>query len=144
MKTYFARPHDIQRDWHLIDAKDYTIGRLATKIATFLKGKHKAIYTPNMDMGDAVVVINAAEVQSTGKKENTKIYHHHTGHPGGIKSIPLAKLREKHPERIIERAVKGMLPKGPLGRKMYKKLHIYAGAAHPHQAQEPKEYKQAD
>lgn len=140
MKTYFARPDDIKRDWYVIDAKGLPIGRLATRVATLLKGKHKPLYTPNMDVGDAVVVINAKQVHATGKKEKTKVYHHHTGYPGGIKSITLEKLREKHPERIIESAVKRMLPKGPLGRQMYKKLHVYAGTEHPHAAQQPKEY----
>lgn len=140
MKTYFARPNDIKRDWLIIDAKGLPIGRLATRVATLLKGKHKPLYTPNMDVGDAVVIINAAEVHATGKKEKTKIYHHHTGYPGGIKSITLEKLRAKFPERILEYAIKRMLPRGPLGRKMYKKLHVYAGAEHPHQAQEPKAY----
>lgn len=140
MKTYFARPKDIKRDWFVIDAKGLPIGRLATRVATLLRGKHKPLYTPHIDMGDAVVIINAAEVHATGKKEQTKFYHHHTGYPGGIKSITLEKLRAKYPERIIEYAVKRMLPKGPLGRQMFKKLHVYAGAEHPHQAQEPKAY----
>lgn len=140
MKTYFARPKDIKRDWLVIDAKGLPIGRLATRIATLLKGKHKALYTPNMDVGDSVIVINASEVHATGKKEKTKFYYRHTGYPGGIKSISLEKLRATYPERIIENAVKRMLPRGPLGRKMFKKLYVYPGTEHPHQAQEPKAY----
>lgn len=140
MKTYTAKPDDIKRDWFVIDASTLTIGRLASRVASVLRGKHKTTFTPSVDTGDAVVVINAKSVQSTGKKEKTKIYHRHTGYVGGIKSTSLEKLRESHPERIIELAVKRMLPKGPLGRKMFKKLWVYAGAEHPHQAQQPKEF----
>ena len=139
MKTFTAKPADIKRDWLLVDASTMTIGRLAARIATILRGKHKAIFTPHVDTGDAVVVINAAQVKSTGKKEKTKIYHHHTGFPDGIKSVTLEKLRARYPERIIELAVKRMLPRGPLGRQMFKKLWVYAGDQHPHQAQQPKE-----
>lgn len=140
MKTYTARPGDIQRDWLIVDANDIPIGRLASRIASILRGKHKTTYTPHMDMGDAVVVINAEKVKATGKKEKTKIYYRHTGYPGGIKSTTLEKLRATHPERIIQQAVKNMLPKGPLGRKMFKKLWVYAGTEHPHQAQQPKAF----
>ncbi len=139
MRTYVAKPQDIKRDWFVVDAKTMTIGRLASRVASILRGKHKTIYTPHEDTGDAVVIINAAQVQATGKKEKTKIYHHHTGYIGGIKSVTLEKMRGSHPERILELAIKRMLPKGPLGRKMFKKLWIYAGAEHPHQAQQPKE-----
>lgn len=140
MRTYTAKPQDIKRDWLLIDAKGITIGRLASQIATLLRGKHKTTYTPHMDTGDVVVIINAAEVYATGKKEKTKMYHRHTGFVGGIKTVPLEKLRATHPERILQLAVKNMLPGGPLGRKMAKKLWIYAGAEHPHQAQQPIDY----
>lgn len=139
MKTYAARPKDIKRDWFIIDAKTMTIGRLASRVASILRGKHKTLFTPHVDTGDAVIVINAAEVQATGKKDKTKIYHHHTGHPGGLKSTSLEKLRLTKPERIIQLAIKRMLPRGPLGRQMFKKLWVYAGADHPHQAQQPKD-----
>lgn len=139
MRTYVAKPQDIKRDWFIVDAKTMTIGRLASRVASILRGKHKTTFTPHEDTGDVVVIINAAQVQSTGKKEKTKIYHHHTGYIGGIKSVPLEKIREKHPERILQLAIKRMLPKGPLGRKMFKKLWVYGGTEHPHQAQQPKE-----
>jgi len=139
MKTFTPRPQDIKRDWLVIDAQHYTIGRLASQIASYLRGKHKTTFSPHVDMGDAVVVINAAQVQSTGRKEENKIYHRHTGYIGGIKSITLGKLRQKNPEKIIQLAVKNMLPKGPLGRQMFKKLWVYAGAEHPHQAQQPRD-----
>ncbi|MBI2791677.1 MAG: 50S ribosomal protein L13 [Gammaproteobacteria bacterium] len=139
MKTYVAKPQDIKRDWFVVDAKTLTIGRLASRVASILRGKHKTTFTPHEDTGDVVVIINAEQVLSTGKKEKTKVYHHHTGHIGGIKSVTLEKLRSTHPERIIQLAVKRMLPKGPLGRKMFKKLWVYKGAEHPHQAQQPKE-----
>ena len=138
MKTFSARPDNIRREWILIDASDKVLGRLATEIAHRLRGKHKAEYTPHMDTGDYIVVINADKVHVTGNKETGKLYHHHTGFPGGLKTAPLAVVREKAPERIIQAAVKGMLPKNPLGRAMYKKLKVYAGTDHPHQAQQPK------
>lgn len=138
MSTYSAKPQDIKADWTLIDAEGLTIGRLASQIAFRLEGKHKTIYSPNLDVGDNIVVVNADKVRATGKKENTKIYYRHTGYPGGIKDMTLGQLRDKHPERILEYAVKRMLPKGPLGRKMFKKLWIYAGEQHPHTAQQPK------
>ena len=124
MKTYVAKPHEIRRDWFIVDAKTMPIGRIASRVAAILRGKHKTIFTPHEDTGDAVIIINAAEVQATGKKEKTKIYHHHTGYPGGIKSVTLEKMRGKNPERILQLAIKRMLPKGPLGRKMFKKLII--------------------
>lgn len=139
MRTYSPKPQDIKRDWLVVDVKNIPIGRAASQIASYLRGKHKTTFTPYVDMGDAVIVINAAEVGATGKKENTKYYHRHTGYPGGIKSVPLGKIRQAKPERIIQLAVKNMLPKGPLGRAMFKKLWVYAGAEHPHLAQQPKE-----
>lgn len=138
MKTYTAKPSDIKQDWFVVDASGKTLGRLATEIARRLRGKHKPEYTPHMDTGDYIVVINAKEVKVTGNKTTDKIYHRHTGFPGGIKSISFDKLIEKKPERVIEKAVKGMLPKGPLGREMYRKLKVYPGAEHKHAAQQPK------
>jgi len=138
MKTFSAKPETVERDWYVIDASDKVLGRLATEIARRLRGKHKAEYTPHVDTGDYIVVVNAEKVHVTGNKEQDKIYYHHSGFPGGIKSAPLAKMRQRFPERIIENAVKGMLPKGPLGRDMYRKLKVYAGAEHKHAAQQPK------
>jgi large subunit ribosomal protein L13 len=141
MKTFSAKPAEVQREWLLIDANGKTLGRLATEIASRLKGKHKPEYTPHVDTGDYVVVINSDKVVVTGNKAKNKIYYHHTGYIGGIKSISFEKLQKKFPERIIEKAVKGMLPKNPLGRVMYKKLKVYAGENHPHTAQQPTELK---
>lgn len=138
MKTYMARPEDVKRDWFVIDVEGLPIGRVASRIATMLRGKHKPEFTPHTDTGDVVIVLNAAKIGSTGNKENTKMYYHHTGYPGGIKSVELKKLRAAHPDRVIKAAVKGMLPAGPLGRQMFKKLYIYEGNDHPHQAQQPK------
>lgn len=140
MKTYFARPNDIKREWFFIDASGLTIGRLATVVASLLRGKHKPLYTPHIDMGDAVVIINAEKIVSTGRKEDQKMYYRHTGYPGGIKSISLGDLRKTRPEMILQKAVKNMIPRGPLGRQVYKKLHVYAGPEHPHTAQQPKEF----
>ena len=137
MKTFTAKPSTIKRGWYLIDAKDRVLGRLASEIATRLRGKHKPDYTPHMDTGDYIVVINASQVRVTGNKPTDKIYYSHSGYPWGIKSITFADLIKKHPERVIERAVKGMLPKGPLGRAMYRKLKIYAGPEHRHASQQP-------
>lgn len=137
MKTFSATPADIKRDWFIVDASGKTLGRLATEIARRLRGKHKAEYTPHMDTGDYIVVINAKDVQVSGNKRTDKIYYHHTGFPGGIKSISFEKLIAKKPEQVIEKAVKGMLPKGPLGRDMFRKLKVYAGAQHQHSAQQP-------
>jgi large subunit ribosomal protein L13 len=137
MKTFTATPATIKRDWCLIDATDKTLGRLATELATRLRGKHKPEFTPNMDTGDHLVVINAEKIKVTGKKMDDKMYHHHTGYIGNLKSINLAKLLDEHPERVLQSAVKGMLPKNPLGRAMFRKLHVYAGPEHPHQAQQP-------
>ncbi|MBY7733921.1 50S ribosomal protein L13 [Francisella philomiragia] len=138
MKTFTAKPSDIKRQWLLIDATDKTLGRLATEVAMILRGKNKPEYTPSMDTGDYVVIINAEKIAVTGNKRKDKIYHHHTGYIGGIKSISFEKLIATHPERAIEKAVKGMLPRTPLGRAMYKKLKVYAGENHPHTAQQPK------
>jgi large subunit ribosomal protein L13 len=132
------KPHEVRRDWVVIDAQDQVIGRVATEVARRLRGKHKTCYTPHVDTGDFVIVVNAAKVKSTGTKETNKQYWRHTGYPGGIKSTALGRMRETHPERIIEIAVRGMLPKNPLGRAMFRKLKVYAGAEHPHVAQQPK------
>lgn len=126
-----------QKDWYLIDANDKTLGRLATEISRRLRGKHKPIYTPFLDTGDFIVVVNAEKIRVTGNKTNDKIYHHNTGYPGGMRSIQLKDLLNKKPAAAIEKAVAGMLPKGPLGRKMFKKLKVYSGNQHPHQAQNP-------
>lgn len=138
MKTFSAKTHEVKRDWYVVDASDKILGRLATEIARRLRGKHKAEYTPHVDTGDYIVVTNADKVVVTGRKFKEKMYYHHTGHPGGIKAVSFDKLQAKNPARIIERAVKGMLPKNPLGRDMYRKLKIYAGTEHPHEAQQPK------
>ena len=137
MKTYSAKPEDIRRDWYVVNASGKTLGRLATEIARRLRGKHKAEYTPHMDTGDYIVVINAKDVRVSGNKQKDKMYHHHTGYPGGIESINFEKLMQKKPERVIEKAVKGMLPKGPLGREMFRKLKVYADDQHQHAAQQP-------
>jgi large subunit ribosomal protein L13 len=139
MKTLSAKPETVTRDWYVVDAAGKTLGRLSTEIALRLRGKHKPEYTPHVDTGDYIVVINASQVRVTGKKASDKMYYSHTGFPGGIKSINFEKLVDKAPEQIIQKSVKGMLPKGPLGRAMFKKLKIYAGAEHPHAAQQPKE-----
>jgi large subunit ribosomal protein L13 len=137
MKTFTATPSTIKRDWFIIDATGKTLGRLATEVARRLRGKHKPEYTPHMDTGDYIVVINAKDIHVSGNKRQDKMYHHHTGYPGGLKSISFEKLLAKKPEQIIEKAVKGMLPKGPLGRDMYRKLKVYADAQHQHAAQQP-------
>lgn len=138
MKTYSAKAEEVQRDWYVVDAKGKTLGRLASEIARRLRGKHKAIYTPHVDTGDYIVVINAAQVRVTGNKATDKMYYRHTGYIGNLKSISFDKLQASKPERIIELAVKGMLPKNPLGRAMFRKLRVYAGAEHGHAAQQPK------
>ena len=137
MKTYNATAQTAQHHWYVVDAADKTLGRISTVIASYLRGKHKPEFTPNVDTGDYIVVINAEKVKVTGNKTKDKIYHSHTGYPGGLKSISFEKLIEKAPERTIQNAVKGMLPKGPLGRAMFKKLKVYAGQDHPHSAQTP-------
>jgi large subunit ribosomal protein L13 len=137
MKTLSIRAQDVRHDWFVIDAADCTLGRMATEIARRLRGKHKAEYTPNVDTGDFVIVVNAEKVKVSGRKHTDKIYYHHTGYPGGIKATPFARMQAEHPERVIETAVKGMLPRNPLGRAMYRKLKVYVGPNHPHAAQQP-------
>ncbi|MCW8125166.1 50S ribosomal protein L13 [Microbulbifer halophilus] len=137
MKTYSAKPEAVKRDWYIIDAADKTLGRISVEIARRLRGKHKPEYTPHVDTGDYIVVINAEKVRVTGNKATDKIYHSHSGYPGGLKSISFEKLIDKAPERTIQSAVKGMLPKGPLGRAMFRKLKVYKGSEHPHAAQQP-------
>ncbi len=137
MKTFTATPATIKRDWYEIDAEGKVLGRLASEIARRLRGKHKPEYTPHMDTGDYIVVVNAARVAVTGRKTTDKIYHRHSGYPGGLKSISFEKLIARDPERVIRTAVKGMLPKGPLGRAMLRKLKVYAGPEHRHAAQQP-------
>ncbi len=141
MKTFVATPSTIKRDWLVIDAEGQTLGRLATEIATRLRGKHKPEYTPFLDTGDYVIVINASKVKVTGNKTSDKMYYHHTGYPGGIKSESFEKLLARKPEDVIETAVRGMLPKGPLGRAMFRKLKVYAGETHNHVAQQPQVIK---
>jgi len=137
MKTFTATPATIKREWCVVDATDKTLGRLASKLAHRLRGKHKPEFTPNMDTGDHMVVVNAEKIKVTGNKLEDKIYYHHTGYIGNLKSISLGKLLDTHPERVLQNAVKGMLPKNPLGRAMFRKLHVYAGPEHPHEAQQP-------
>ncbi|MGD9888536.1 MAG: 50S ribosomal protein L13 [Halothiobacillaceae bacterium] len=138
MKTLSAKPAEVTRDWFVVDASGKTLGRMATEIARRLRGKHKAEYTPHVDTGDYVIVINAEKVRVTGNKVQDKMYHHHTGYIGNLKSISFGKLIDKSPQRPIEIAVKGMLPKNPLGRQMFSKLKVYAGTEHPHVAQQPR------
>lgn len=138
MKTYSAKPDTIQREWLVVDAKGKALGRLASEVARRLRGKHKPIYTPHMDTGDYIVVINASKVRVTGNKKTDKMYYRHTGYIGNLKSINFEKLVKKSPELIIEKAVKGMMPKNPLGRAMFRKLKVYAGPEHKHTAQQPK------
>ena len=137
MTTLSTRPADVTRQWRLVDASDLVLGRLASSVASVLRGKDKPEYTPHVDVGDFVVVVNAEKVRVTGNKREDKIYHRHSGYPGGIKSMSFRSLQERVPERIIELAVKGMLPRNPLGRQMARKLKVYAGPEHPHQAQQP-------
>lgn len=136
-KSYMAKPEDVQRRWYVVDAGGQPLGRVSTQVATLLQGKHKPIYTPHIDTGDYVIVVNAARVVLTGKKPEKKVYYHHTGWPRGLRAILAKKLLATRPERAIERAVRGMLPKGALGRRMFGKLRVYAGAEHPHAAQAP-------
>ena len=137
MKTFMASPATIERKWYVVDATDMTLGRLASEVAKVLRGKNKPVYTPHIDTGDYVIVVNAAKVKVTGKKLNQKIYYHHSDYVGGMKETTLKEMLASKPERVIELAVKGMLPKGPLGRQMYTKLHVYAGPEHEQQAQKP-------
>lgn len=141
MKTFVAKPAEVKRDWYVVDAQGQTLGRLSTEIARRLRGKHKAEFTPHVDTGDYIVVINAEKVTVTGRKTKQKMYHRHTGYPGGLKSMSFEKMIDHKPERVIELAVKGMIPRNPLGRAMLKKLKVYAGVDHPHTAQQPKELK---
>jgi large subunit ribosomal protein L13 len=137
-KTYTPKPQDIKREWWIVDAEGQTLGRLASKVAAILRGKHKPMFATHMDVGDYVVIINAEKIRVTGNKEEEKVYYRHSGYPGGIRGVTLRNQRENFPERILEAAIKGMLPKNSLGRDMYKKLKVYAGAEHPHAAQQPK------
>ena len=137
MKTFSAKPAEVKRDWYVVDATGKTLGRLSTEIAHRLRGKHKPVFTPHVDTGDYIVVINAEKVRVTGNKMKDKMYHHHTGYIGNLKSISLEKLLKQAPERVIETAVKGMLPRGPLGRQMLAKLRVFAGPEHTHTAQQP-------
>lgn len=139
MTTYMAKPEEIERDWFVVDAAGKRLGRLASKIATVLRGKHKPTYTPHVDTGDYVIVVNAGEVELTGNKLDQKMHHRHSEYPGGLKSISYAELLEQKPTKVIELAVKGMVPKNKLGRKMMKKLKVYAASEHPHEAQQPEE-----
>lgn len=138
MKTFSAKPLEVSREWYVVDATDKVLGRLAAEVARRLRGKHKPIFTPHVDTGDFIVVINADKVRVTGNKSDAKVYHRHSGYPGGIYSTTFRKMQGRFPERVVEKAVKGMLPKGPLGSAMFRKLKVYAGAAHPHGPQQPK------
>jgi large subunit ribosomal protein L13 len=138
MKTFSAKPQEVKREWYVVDATDKVLGRLAAEIARRLRGKHKAEYTPHVDTGDYIVVINADKLRVTGNKAEDKVYHRHSGYPGGIYSTTFAKMQARFPERVLEKAVKGMLPKGPLGYAMFRKLKVYRGTQHNHQAQQPK------
>ena len=138
MKTFSAKPEEVKRDWYVVDAEGKTLGRLASEIARRLRGKHKPEFTPHVDTGDYIIVVNAEKIRVTGNKEKDKMYHGHTGYIGNVKSVSLGNLRRTFPDRIINTAVKGMLPKNPLGRAMFKKLKVYAGPEHNHQAQQPK------
>ena len=140
MKTYMAKGETVERKWYVVDADGMVLGRLASQVATILRGKHKPIYTPHVDTGDFVIIINADKVVLTGRKLDQKKYYHHSGYPGGLKETTLRELRAKKPEEIIRHAVKGMMPKGSLGRQMFKKLKVYAGPEHPHTAQNPEEW----
>ncbi|MCP5160933.1 MAG: 50S ribosomal protein L13 [Hahellaceae bacterium] len=139
MKTLSAKPAEVKRDWYIVNAEGKTLGRLSTEIARRLRGKHKPEFTPHVDTGDYIVVVNAEKIRVTGNKAKEKLYHHHTGYIGGLKTFSFEKLIERAPERVLETAVKGMMPKGPLGRAMLKKLKIYAGTEHPHTAQQPQQ-----
>lgn len=139
MRTFSAKPQTVQRGWYVIDATDKVLGRLAAEVARRLRGKHKAEYTPHVDTGDYVIVVNAGKLRLTGKKETDKIYRRYSGYQSGLKETAARALRAKHPERLLEHAVRGMLPKNPLGRAMFRKLKVYAGAEHPHAAQQPRE-----
>ena len=139
MRTQVAKQQDINRDWYVVDLEDVVLGRAATEIARILRGKHKPVYSPSVDAGDFVIVLNADKIKLTGRKLTEKKYYHHTGYPGGIREINAEKLLDKKPEMLVQSAVKGMLPKNKLGRRMFRKLKVYTGATHPHAAQQPKE-----
>lgn len=139
MKTYVTKPADVERNWYVVDAEGQTLGRMASRIAAILRGKHKPTFSPSVDCGDYVIVVNADKITVTGRRMDQKMYYRHSGYPGGIKSISLREQLERHPTRAVELAVKGMLPKNKLGRKMIKKLKVYTGSEHPHQAQQPVE-----
>ena len=141
MNTFMASPATIERKWYVVDAANMTLGRLASEVAKVLRGKNKPIYTPHMDTGDYVIIVNAAQIKVTGKKLDQKIYYHHSDYVGGLKQTTLKEMLAKKPERVVEHAVKGMLPKGPLGRQMYRKLHVYAGPEHEQAAQKPEVLK---
>ncbi len=138
MRTISAREQDIQRDWYVVDAQGQTLGRLATQVASILRGKHKPIFTPHVDCGDYVIIVNAEKIHTTGQKMTQKKYYRHSGYPGGLREVVLKDQLEKFPNRVLESAVRGMLPKNRLGRKMFRKLKVYAGPNHPHEAQQPK------
>ena len=138
--TYMPNPNQVERKWYVIDAEGKTLGRLASEVASILRGKKKPIFTPNADCGDYVIVVNAEKIKVTGKKLDQKVYYRHSAYVGGLKSATLREMLQRHPERVIEMSVKGMLPKGPLGREMYKKLFVYAGPEHKHEAQKPEAY----
>lgn len=139
--TYMPNPNQVERKWYVIDAEGKTLGRLASEVASILRGKKKPIFTPNADCGDYVIVVNAEKIKVTGKKLDQKVYYRHSDYVGGLKSATLREMLQRHPERVIEMSVKGMLPKGPLGREMYKKLFVYAGPEHKHEAQKPEAYE---
>jgi len=139
VKTYYAKSGEVEREWLVIDATDVVLGRLASKVAQILKGKHKPQYTPHVDTGDFVIIVNADKIRVTGNKAEQKVYFRHSGYPGGLKEVSFQRMMERHPDRVIEKAVKGMLPKNTLGRKMGMKLKVYAGPDHPHQAQKPRQ-----
>ncbi|MCF6139440.1 50S ribosomal protein L13 [Alkalihalobacillus berkeleyi] len=136
-----AKPKEVERKWYVVDAAGKTLGRLSTEVASILRGKHKPTFTPHVDTGDNVIILNASKIELTGKKMSDKLYHRHTGHPGGLRTRTAQEMRDTRPEKMLELAVKGMLPKNSLGRKMIKKLHVYAGNEHPHQAQNPEQYE---
>lgn len=140
-QTYMAKASDVQRKWYVVDAEGQTLGRLASEVATLLRGKHKPTFTPHVDTGDHVIIINAEKIELTGKKLNDKIYYRHSQHPGGLKTRTAKEMRETRPEQMLEGAIKGMLPKNSLGRQMFKKLNVYRGSEHPHQAQKPEVYQ---
>ena len=139
MKTYMANPDKLEKKWYVVDASGVVLGRLASEVAKVLRGKNKPEFTPNVDTGDYVIIVNAEKVKVTGKKLDQKVYYHHSGYVGGMKETTLKEMLEKHPDRVVKLAVQGMLPKGPLGREMLKKLHVYTGPEHPHAAQKPEE-----